>query len=497
MNFNKGDVISLSSDTSSIESLSLFLPNGDKAIETNNLMRFSPDNVITNSPVTFPTNNFLTYNIPENGEYIIQINLENQSTDTNGNYDLNVVASRPGYEIKPGTKSIIYLDFSGEKIDTEIFKMLSPSARELFDIPTDTSFEFKGLEHFLQEFEIENSKNNLTKLAYKITNQVKKQFNNANLAVPNPDFNVTFISDFGNPFLGKYIPKLLDKFNIDYNTVFIGGVDNDIQVNDVSRLFNFALGFTFDYDPGNFSNTDTAFISINALLNRDSIGNTIQEVELAENAIFEDFLALNFATTISHEIGHFLGLLHTRPNSSTFSIMDVSASFKRSAGVINEQQFGDPANVFPSFEPGIFVANESTQGTNLVDFNLTSVLGFKKPNTGAKLVLDEQGNAIQEIEQMEQKLVTSLDNSSLSSDFTIYTDIRALNKTINISFNQNIEGDINVAFYDMKGSRVFQKAYTNRNTISIIPSSFGIIGGAYVCRVISENKIRTEKLIIE
>ncbi|WP_010521579.1 hypothetical protein [Aquimarina agarivorans] len=388
MNLNKGDVLLAIANSTLGKSLSLFYP--DKKLAFKNINNFNNAALDNREESPFPltsenTGASVSYIIPKTGRYIIKEEVSNIAFEEEAttNQGIDIFATRPRFELKPGTRDIIYLDFTGEELysdmaigefedenllDNTLILQSTRFRKNSVDVDFNT-IKLLAISSFFDKIGLKNDKITRTRLTNRITNIIIEDFNEANKNAINPNFNVTFISDYGDPVLGDLIPKMLHENNINYNTLFIGGTE-EVGIN--------PGGVTIDFDTGNFSNQDTAILFTEELagpftVDGEDIPGLIDNINFSSDLNKENFIAEYLSSVASHEIGHFLGLEHTEPENELKSIID---SGTNESELLSNDKFEDKGIDYSKFLADTYDASENKFGQNLVDFNVYSVLGY-------------------------------------------------------------------------------------------------------------------------
>ena len=504
----KGDLLFINSNNSHTENLKIFSPNGQLAFQNSFIFSnetLDLDDTDRNLVPKLSTALTLSYIIPKNGRYTFQILNENylSSKKDLNNQGLKVIATRPRFELKAGTRDIIYLDFTGEELysipsNDEDFLSADSSLELQSTRFRETEIEYDTIDilptaDFFDKFGLENNALVKTRMFNKLFNIVKNDFEQANTSETNPNFDVTFISDFGDPILGDMIPKMLHENNINYNTVFIGGT-SEVGIN--------PGGVTRDFDPGNFSNRDTAITYVEEIagpfiIDGESVPGVIDDIKFKNDIDKETFIAEYLASVTSHEIAHFIGLEHTTiaDENKIPSIMDASTN---PSSLVNENNEFENLNIdFSKFLPDQYNQEENQFGINLVDLNVSSVLGYLPVNNDET---KKQNAILNKIKEMESKTLSIL-TDSVTLSVTNFPNPQSIDEDSNLTIFSNTNEHTKVSLYDIKGTKIsdifngkIEKG--TQQKIKIDPTQYNLGAGIYIYIVETPNEKVGQKLLI-
>jgi hypothetical protein len=291
-NLRAGDILSVELSTTSRFNfdVALFDQNQSELIGATRLRNANgalPDS----SPLARSTAAvWLGATIPQDGKYFLRV------ADGAGSYNLRLRALRNSIEVEPvGTRQIVFLDFDGAILDSNIFGTAS-SRRIPSMIDTLIPYGFQASEE-----------NRLIDL---ITNKFRESFtailpiNGGNgyfSADGRPgafDIDVRNSRDFADPW---GLPNV--------SRIIIGG-----------GIFNLGIptiGIAQSVDVGNFDREETAVVLLEPILD-SGIGG----VPRAPSKSLTDIFTYAVAAVASHEMGHILGAFHQDNTNRVVTSMD-------------------------------------------------------------------------------------------------------------------------------------------------------------------------------
>ncbi|WP_010178323.1 T9SS type A sorting domain-containing protein [Aquimarina agarilytica] len=471
----------------------------------------------------------LQFVIPETGDYILQ------SFGLADIYEGEVLVTRSGLEsVHRGKKQIIYLDFTGftglptdfQNIDPDL--VLTPEAKKILE----TEITFQAFENYLENWGIVNTKQNRTDLANQIKNVVSENFQDIIESQINPNANTLIVSDYGSPFLGTAIPKFLNKLNLPFSRIIIGGSTEEVGFN--------TIGLAQTLDVGNFKLDDDAFVLLDDLSSQkasdtdtgddinildnddidiqfnqndlpDSKEVSLNFIPIVENNIetFKQLIAVGVGNIAAHEIGHLLGNLHTNNSNDKLSIMDAGGNGVTTTVGISKKggKFGDENTVDVDFVTDDYARNEVPLGINNTVINTAFALSrtFKKRYGYKSLdnsITEDITSAEFELKKLEDQVLAQLKNDFSPSKISIDNNFISANSSAKLDLTSTVNGTATVDIYDINGKKISQllNSTINENetiNLSIVPTELKATTGVYICKVTLPNKTKTIKLVIE
>ncbi|WP_188111983.1 T9SS type A sorting domain-containing protein [Aquimarina sp. RZ0] len=470
----KGDVLGIASkdfqDTHS--RINLFLPDGTLGIGTNSSTN---DSNAPESPVPTNGESSFTYIAPQTGTYTLKFE------ESLGAYEAEIIAARPGFETNnKGLRQFIYLDFTGvDDFTYREFFNVSESDAPLNHPFYDTVRTFSPFRDFLENWSIENTRSNLLKMAFKITEVVKENtVNEVRLSEINPDYSLSILSDYGSETLGKKIPEILEKLDIPYSRVIIGGTREESGIRTV--------GLANDIDPGNYNLENDAFVLLSELSSTDERNRTsINFIPLADGFTIEDVMPVVLGNLVCHEFGHYLGNFHCNTFNDHITLMDEGgAGVSRLAGIFlnRGEKFGDTNTRDIDFTADEYSTSEDLRGEDLIDINTAFALGF---TPGSRF---EAIETPKEIEQLEENALKELFNEIDNLEAFAYPNPQNHQETSNLVFSSKKSGQVYVDLYDLQGRKIDQ-LFTGtiekgeKIQLELVPSKYNLSSGVYIYNI--------------
>ena len=495
VNLKKGDVISMGVE-GPIETVKLFDPNNKFLIGFNSFgtSPFAEDAPLVQKRIDDNEGlyRYLSYVVPTSGRHTFAF-----STTQKGDYIAEVNVSRPGQEINKGQKQIVYLDFTGgEFTHADYIEGFKDFTEEELKART-----LSPLSEYMENWGFENTKLDRIQLAFKITEVIKENFRDVIDSNINPNADILFVSDYSSTFLGKKIPKILDRFNIPYSTMMIGGSYDETGYGRTGS----GIGRATIVDVGNYSLDDFAYVLLGRLSADESDNNSINSIPLAKGADKKDLVATVVGNIASHEIGHYLGNDHTLDDNEARSIMDATDSISRS-GVLPGDAFGDGntldidfvADVHSSADPLGFIEGSIGDPVNNIAWGLNTVskYGYKKLNNNSELSVDEQ------LVDLEDVALKELDYAINTPSVYNFPNPMPVNGATTIYVTAKKTAEINVNLWSVTGGNLgtlYQGQIINNETkeIQLEGKSFKLTTGVYIYTVEINGHTYTNKLLVE
>ncbi|UZO82539.1 T9SS type A sorting domain-containing protein [Aquimarina sp. ERC-38] len=476
----KGDVFGIAIDGITPTNTSLFLDDNDLGIGT----RFFQNFLTQESPLPDDGFTSFSYVIPEDGDYKLSIG------GSVGSYTAEIIASRPGFETnKKGQKQIIYLDYTGAKT----------TQKELLDIPDSIAVGneevnrirlLSPFEDFLTNWGVENTTLNRVRLIYEIDKVVKENLKKElKEQWINPDLDVLILSDLGSNFLGDNIPKILNRANISFSKVIVGGTIEESGIE--------TLGIASAIDIGNFSFEDQALVLLDELSNVNPDNpNSINNILRTDDVPIEELVTVVLGNVIAHEIGHYLGNFHTSNENDVFSIMDEGGNINGLAG-ITDGAFGDSNTVNVDFAKDVYSNFEGffPEGSNQTDVNTAFALGFVP--FGRKSSYDK---TIPELLALENQVLNEL-QEVVSEEILSYPNPQSVSGTASLQLGTEVYGATKVMVLDMHG-RTIQTVFDGvinqgeNKVITTDAQNLNLSRGMYTYAIKSNNKTFSHKFVV-
>lgn len=241
--------------------------------------------------------------VPEDGRYYLTV----APFSTGGQYTLGLRVYRPIAEQLPiGTGQTVFLDFDGGAIPSTLFNPGLGPLPGIVRFPSiDESLPILGIE--AGDINARNS------FLDRVISEVDEHFNSVVRNGNNGDFQNT-----GTP--GSYGVTILNSrdhadpgFSPFVTRVMVGG-------DSVTRPGLPANGASSTIDVGNFSMDDVVYVVL------DGIAAEAQLFPISARESTLTATAVRLAVTISHEIGHSVGLRHTNNLNTVATIIDTGGS---------------------------------------------------------------------------------------------------------------------------------------------------------------------------
>ncbi|KAA1247689.1 T9SS type A sorting domain-containing protein [Aquimarina sp. RZ0] len=472
MNLKKGDVLGASVINELVlnPGISLLSPDGSIEISTNTFNNFSN---APETPISSDGRSNFSYIAPQDGNYILRID------QTIGDYTTEIVAARPGYETNnKGLKQFIYLDFTGvDDFNQRDF------FRENDSIPDEELDKIRTLspfKDFLENWGIENTKYNLLKMAFNITEVAKENtVKESRLSTINPDFTPIILSDYGSEFLGKKIPEILESLKIPYSRVIIGGTIEESGFD--------TIGIADDIDVGNFDFENDALVLLDVLssTNTDDQGSSVNFIPLADGVTIEDVMPVAVGNIVAHEFGHYLGNFHCNSFNDQLTLMDEGGGgISTAVGIFPDrgEKFGDANTRDIDFTVDQHSTLEGILGVNHTDVNTAFAMGFTPGNRSEGI------DTPKEIEQLEKNALKELFNQIDNLDAFAYPNPQNHQETSHLVFSSKKSGQVYVDLYDLQGRKIDQ-LFTGtiekgeKMQLELVPSKYNLSSGVYIYNI--------------
>ncbi len=242
--------------------------------------------------------------IPEDGSYFIRV------ADGDTNYSLNLEVYRPELEKQPlGTRQIVFVDFDGALIRSEIFGLPLGSVRLS---PMTSYFGAAGLQPSDEE-----------PLVRSILAGIEENFQGT---IPDAAENGWYSSD-GTP--GHFDIQFINSFdNPDFDPSAHPNVTHLIIGGDTLEFPLPVRGIADSVDIGNFDTTGTAIVLAEVFLSPTLAGtgnanlDWVGTVPISSGVTLRDAYAVGISNTASHELGHSFGAWHQNNANAVLALMD-------------------------------------------------------------------------------------------------------------------------------------------------------------------------------
>ena len=414
-----GDVLGASIVGRSEPSLGVFSSDGELEVGTVGPSTFP----IEESPLPADGQTTLSLVAPESGRYFIEV------AQNLGPYELELVASRPGLELTPGRKQILYIDFTGEEINLEPGFGANPNA------------DLSPFGDFLPDWGIENSVESRTQLAERIVATVEENVErDLRESGVNSSFDVEIVSDFGVPQLAEELELRLSTSDDPVSRVIVGGTIEESGIR--------TLGIAETIDPGNFATEEVALLLLDILSAPATPGASadttasLNDVQLAPGTTIEDVVAVVVGNLASHEAGHYLGNYHTDGLNDNFTIMDEGpGGLFVIAGIGPSGVFGAADQLDVDFGTDRYSTLEGQFGENDTQANTAFALSFIPVGDTSLIAVYRQAT----------NGIVPAAGARLSQS---YPNPQAPNQRSQIGFTTPDQGAVSLDIYDVRGNHV-------------------------------------------
>jgi hypothetical protein len=276
------------------------------------------------SPLPYNTTNVrdseIYYTIKTAGAYFVEVSAFEDATA--GNYNLDLLVTRPGMEKAPlGSKQILFLDFDGTKTTFLSKTSIDPLVKTLPSWGLTAADESAVIDSILKV------------VTDKLYSYVAAKGGNANFGLEIRNSR-DHADEFGsNPYVSR---------------IAVGPLKG--------QAFGFD-GLAQFTDPGNFKTNDEA------VLTTDFIASALQFVSIRPPSTIYDMVSVGVGDLICHEFGHLIGNYHTDQPSSfegAANIMDPDGRQTLGPDFI----VGTKDDVVRQFGVDTFSRNEIFEGIN-------------------------------------------------------------------------------------------------------------------------------------
>ncbi|UZO82538.1 pre-peptidase C-terminal domain-containing protein [Aquimarina sp. ERC-38] len=477
----KGDVFGVAIDGITRTNTNLFLTDDNLGAGTRNFTNFQTQG----SPLPDNGETTLSYVIPEDGDYTLSIGT------SVGPYTAEILATRSGLETNnKGKKQIVYLDYTGSEFNQRAFFNVPDTIGVNDDVINQERF-LSPFEDFLENWGIENTTLNRVRLIHEIDKVVKEKLKQELREKGiNPGLDILILSDLGSDFLGNTIPKILNKANIPFSKVIVGGTIEESGIR--------TIGIANEIDSGNFSIEDEALVLLDLLSNTDPEDpNSINNIPRADNVPIEELVAVVVGNVIAHEIGHYLGNYHTNAANDVFSIMDEGGNLNGIAGVAGEAAFGDESTVDVMFSKDAYSLAEAflPGGSDQTDVNTAFALSFIP--FGRK---SSDDSTIKEILALENQVLNDL-QEVVSTEILSYPNPQSTSGIASLQLGTEVYGATKVTILDIHGrtvQTVFDGVIKKGENKEIITDAqnLNLSRGVYTYAIKSNNKTFSHKFVV-
>ena len=468
----KGDVFGAAITGRSQPRLSVFTKDGELQISSATFAAFFPEE----SPLPINGQTTLDFVAPESGQYTIEV------SENLGQYELELLATRPGFELTTHRKQILFIDFTGSEFNLNEFFGGFPD-----DAETVTLSDFGK---FLPNWGIRNTASNRTRLAKRIVGVVQENIEadlrRSNL---NPNFEVEIVSDYANPYLAKALSYLAQFAEDPISSVIVGGTIEESGIP--------TIGIAQSIDPGNFDAEESALVLLDILSAPATPGASadstfsLNDVLLAPGKTIEDVVVAAMGNIISHEAGHYLGNFHTNGLNETSTIMDEGpGGLFNLIGVGPSGVFGEEDQIDVDFITDAYSTFEFFAGENNTKVNTAFALSFI-PFGDTDLIVAKPEVAARTTVAPGMRLSQS------------YPNPQAPNQLSQIGFTTANTQAVSLDLYDMRGNRVanlFSGATEpgKVHQVALDASQLGLRRGVYIYRLTTpEGKLEKRIVITE
>ena len=468
----KGDVFGAAITGRSQPRLSVFTKDSELQISSATFAAFFPEE----SPLPINGQTTLDFVAPESGQYTIEV------SENLGQYELELLATRPGFELTTHRKQILFIDFTGSEFNLNEFFGGFPD-----DAETVTLSDFGK---FLPNWGIRNTASNRTRLAKRIVGVVQENIEadlrRSNL---NPNFEVEIVSDYANPYLAKALSYLAQFAEDPISSVIVGGTIEESGIP--------TIGIAQSIDPGNFDAEESALVLLDILSAPATPGASadstfsLNDVSLAPGKTIEDVVVAALGNIISHEAGHYLGNFHTNGLNETSTIMDEGpGGLFNLIGVGPSGVFGEEDQIDVDFITDAYSIFELFVGENNTKVNTAFALSFI-PFGDTDLIAVKPEVAARTTVAPGMRLSQS------------YPNPQAPNQLSQIGFTTANTQTVSLDLYDMRGNRVanlFSGAAEpgKVHQVALDANQLGLRRGVYIYRLTTpEGKLEKRIVITE
>ena len=468
----KGDVFGAAITGRSQPRLSVFTKDSELQISSATFAAFFPEE----SPLPINGQTTLDFVAPESGQYTIEV------SENLGQYELELLATRPGFELTTHRKQILFIDFTGSEFNLNEFFGGFPD-----DAETVTLSDFGK---FLPNWGIRNTASNRTRLAKRIVGVVQENIEadlrRSNL---NPNFEVEIVSDYANPYLAKALSYLAQFAEDPISSVIVGGTIEESGIP--------TIGIAQSIDPGNFDAEESALVLLDILSAPATPGASadstfsLNDVSLAPGKTIEDVVVAALGNIISHEAGHYLGNFHTNGLNETSTIMDEGpGGLFNLIGVGPSGVFGEEDQIDVDFITDAYSTFEFFAGENNTKVNTAFALSFI-PFGDTDLIAAKPEVAARTTVAPGMRLSQS------------YPNPQAPNQLSQIGFTTANTQAVSLDLYDMRGNRVanlFSGAAEpgKVHQVALDANQLGLRRGVYIYRLTTpEGKLEKRIVITE
>ncbi len=320
LDLRKGDVFGASINGRSNPFIGVSSPDGSEFIASRS--GGAAFGITEDNPLEISGQTLLTFIAPEDGSYAIRFG------ENLGSYEGSFQVTRPFFELSPGFKQVIFLDFNGGTFDLG----------EFFGQPFSDIRQLSAFGDFLPNLGISTDPFTRIRLIRRIVNVVRENLEqDLERSEINPNLDIVILNNFGI-FEGLDLDRMIDIEERPVSRVIIGGTIEQSGIG--------TIGIAQSIDQGNFATEELALVLMDIITSRDtSQFFSFNNIPLAPGTSIEDLLVVGLGNIISHEIGHYLGNWHTDGFDDILNIMDEGP--------------GGPGNLIGLGPSGIFGAEDA------------------------------------------------------------------------------------------------------------------------------------------
>ncbi|MCB9872810.1 MAG: tandem-95 repeat protein [Planctomycetaceae bacterium] len=289
------------------------------------------------------------------GTYFIQVTGDDTTID-GGAYTLQARVERPALEKAPvGTHQILYLDFNGAVVATDIFG--GTGAASLSPLSS-----FLGNWGFTAADESALIDSVISKVEEYLSTDIRAFGNNGDFltsGIPGEfDIEIRNSRDHADPFGQAHVSR-----------VIIGGTQGELGVQ--------TIGISEGLDVGNLDTTESAVVLLDVLSGQVTPQSpfNINNIPFAAGTTKLDLVGAAIAGAAAHEAGHFFGLFHTNNANNVPNLMDVGgAGIGVYLGLGQDGIFGSPDDTNIGFiTPDAYIDFVGTEDTlNALSWSLST-----------------------------------------------------------------------------------------------------------------------------